>query len=236
MGESQYSFSLTTFTPSGKLLQIENALNAVNKRGKTALGICATNGVVICTSKKVAPLVDQTNYHKICNVTDSIGMVYAGMGPDYRVLLKRARKHAQGYYRKYQEPVPTEVLTRGTATVMQEFTQQGGVRPFGVSLLIAGYDDHGPQLFQADPSGAFFGWKATAIGDNFVNAKTFLERRYNEEMGLEDAINTALQTMREGFEGEMTEHNVEVGVISAADRKFRVLSPAEVRDYLDEAF
>ena len=236
MGESQYSFSLTTFTPSGKLLQIENALNAVNKRGKTALGICATNGVVICTSKKVQPLVDQANYHKICNVTDGIGMVYAGMGPDYRVLLKRARKHAQAYYRKYHEPVPTEVLTRGTATVMQEFTQQGGVRPFGVSLLIAGYDDHGPQLFQADPSGAFFGWKATAIGDNFVNAKTFLERRYNSDMGLEDAINTALQTMREGFEGEMTEHNVEVGVISAADRKFRVLSPAEVRDYLDEAF
>lgn len=117
---------------------------------------------------------------------------------------------------------------------MQEYTQAGGVRPFGVSLLIAGYDDDGPQLFQADPSGAYFGWKATAIGQDFVNAKTFLEKRYNDEIELEDAIHTALLTLKENFEGEMTEHNIEVGVIKA-DKKFRVLSTSEVRDYLDEA-
>ena len=117
----------------------------------------------------------------------------------------------------------------------QEFTQSGGVRPFGLSLLVAGYDDNGPQLFQVDPSGAYFGWKATvrplhppthppipsiqqriqtasfspthppnstqAIGKNHVNAKNFLEKRYNEEMELDDAVHTALLTLREGFEG-----------------------------------
>ena len=125
-------------------------------------------------------------------------------------------------------------LTREIATVMQEFTQSGGVRPFGVSLLIGGVDDDGPQLYQVDPSGAYFGWKATAIGKNFANAKTFLEKRYSEEMELEDAIHTALLTLREGFEGEMTKDNIEVGVIGE-DRKFRVLSPAEVADYFAEA-
>merc|ERR1719265_1210802 len=138
------------------------------------------------------------------------------------------------YKRQYQDQVPVRHLTRETAEVMQEFTLQGGVRPFGVSLLIAGYDDDGPQLFQADPSGAFFGWKATAIGKNFINAKTFLEKRYNEEMELEDAIHTALLTLREGFEGEMTSTNIEVGVIGE-DRKFKVLTPAQVKDYLEEA-
>ena len=68
-------------------------------------------------------------------------------------------------------------LVREIAAVMQEFTQSGGVRPFGVSLLIAGVDDvSGPQLFQVDPSGAYFGWRASAIGKNFTNAKTFLEK------------------------------------------------------------
>ena len=131
-----------------------------------------------------------------------------------------------------------------------------------------------------DPSGAYFGWKATAIGKNHVNAKNFLEKRYNEEMELDDAVHTALLTLREGFEGyglccvllpfprslpiwkrrnnmwgilapekqtlthssllpssshrEMNEHNIEIGIIGA-DRKFRILTPAEVKDYLDEA-
>jgi 20S proteasome subunit alpha 2 len=74
---------------------------------------------------------------------------------------------------------------------MQEFTQSGGVRPFGVSLLIAGVDDEGPQLYQVDPSGAYFGWRASAIGKNFTNAKTFLEKRYSEDMELEDTVRTS---------------------------------------------
>ena len=109
------------------------------------------------------------------------------------------------------------------------------MRPFGVSCLVAGYDDDGPQLFQVDPSGAAFGWKASAIGKNYINAKNFLERRYNEDMELDDAIHTALLTLRESYDGEMTENNIEVGIISAEDKTFRVLTPAEVKDFLDEA-
>ena len=86
--------------------------------------------------------------------------------------------------------------------------------------------------------GAYFGWKATAIGKNYVNAKNFLERRYNDDIELDDAIHVALLTMRESYEGEMTEHNIEVGIVSSTgDDKgiFRVLSPQEVKDYLEEA-
>ena len=310
MGEEGYSFSLTTFSPSGKLMQIEHALNAVSK-GMTSLGIrgtprasepptlhiapaltdaaahpvptlaplarCdsssphlllspspsytqhpsaplhapshgsspaapppliafpATNGVVIATEKRLpSMLIESDTFEKIAILNDSTGVVYSGMGPDFRVLVRKARKKAEAYRNKYKELQPTTQVCREIATVMQQFTQSGGVRPFGVSLLAAGYDHDGPQLMQIDPSGACFGWKATAVGKNFVNAKTFLEKRFNEEMELEDAIHTALLTLKEGFEGEMTEFNIEVGVVGE-DKKFRVLSASEVRDYLDEA-
>lgn len=89
-------------------------------------------------------------------------------------------------------------LTREIASTMQEFTQSGGVRPFGVSMLVAGYDEDGPQLYQVDPSGSYWAWKASAIGKNSVNAKTFLEKRYDPTMELEDAIHTAILTLKEG--------------------------------------
>lgn len=83
--------------------------------------------------------------------------------------------------------------------------------------------------------GAAFGWKATAIGKNYINAKNFLERRYHDDIELDDAVHIALLTLRESFEGEMNEYNIEVGIISKEDKVFRILTPAEVRDYLDEA-
>lgn len=156
------------------------------------------------------------------------------MGPDFRVLVQNARKEAQKYYLMYREIQPVSQIVKESALLMQEYTQSGGVRPFGVSCLVAGFDNEGPQLFQVDPSGAAFGWKATAIGKNYVNAKNFLERRYNDEMELDDAVHVALLTLRESYEGEMTENNIEVGIIGE-DRVFRILTPAEVRDYLDEA-
>ncbi|RUP46647.1 proteasome subunit alpha type-2-like protein [Jimgerdemannia flammicorona] len=119
-----------------------------------------------------------------------------------------------------------------------------GVRPFGVSLLIAGFDEvAGPSLYQVDPSGSYWAWKASAIGKNMINAKTFLEKRYNDDIELEDAVHTAILTLKEGFEGQMTESSIEIGIIGQAtvgiqganhtERPlFRRLSPSEVKDYL----
>eukprot|EP00382_Lankesteria_abbotti_P003894 CAMPEP_0113845884 /NCGR_PEP_ID=MMETSP0372-20130328/1000_1 /TAXON_ID=340204 /ORGANISM="Lankesteria abbotti" /LENGTH=236 /DNA_ID=CAMNT_0000814967 /DNA_START=104 /DNA_END=814 /DNA_ORIENTATION=+ /assembly_acc=CAM_ASM_000359 len=234
MGDDKYSFSLTTFNPSGKLVQIEYAINAVNTQGKTALGIKARNGVVLATEKKVSsPLVEESSLRKVENLTPNVGCVFAGMPGDFRVLLAKGRKEAQAYSRIFREDPPVRQLVRDVAAVMQEFTHSGGVRPFGISLLVAGYDENGPQLFQVDPSGAYFGWKASAIGREMQNAKTFLERRYHPEVELEDAIHTSILTLKEGFEGALTENNIEIGVIGE-DCKFRSLTPSEIKDYLGE--
>lgn len=230
---SEYSFSLTTFSPSGKLVQIEYALNAV-QAGGTSLAIKATNGVVLATEKKLASaLIDHTSLQKINVITDHIGLVYSGMGPDSRVLVKKGRKIAEQYFRVYKERMPVSQLVRELAAVMQEYTQSGGVRPFGVSLLVAGFDENGPHLYQVDPSGSYWAWKASAIGKNMINANTFLEKRYTNEMELEDAIHTAILTLKEGFDGQLTESNIEIGIVGS-DQTFRVLKPEEVKDYLEE--
>lgn len=170
-------------------------------------------------------------------------MVYSGMGPDYRVLVDKARKVSHtGYKRIYNEYPPTRILVQDVARVMQEATQSGGVRPYGVSLLIAGWDEGiepeseeaatteshpdekkapgktggvlkgGPMLYQVDPSGSYFPWKATAIGKSATSAKTFLEKRYTEGLELEDAVHIALLTLKETIEGEMNGETVEIGM------------------------
>ncbi|KAG6028557.1 putative proteasome subunit alpha type-2 [Claviceps sp. Clav32 group G5] len=270
----RYSFSLTTFSPSGKLVQIEYALNAVNQ-GITALGIKATNGIVLATEKKSSsPLADQSTVSKISNITPNIGAVYSGMGPDYRVLVDRARKVSHtGYKRIYNEYPPTRILVQDVARVMQEATQSAGVRPYGVSMLIAGWDDGiepddeaaavesgekkpntktggihkgGPMLYQVDPTGSYFPWKATAIGKSATKAKTFLEKRYSEELELEDAIHIALLTLKDNIEGEMNGDSIEIGIVGppaehllglegvegAVGPRFRKLTPQEIEDYL----
>ncbi|KAG8185708.1 hypothetical protein JTE90_003246 [Oedothorax gibbosus] len=230
MASERYSFSLTTFSPSGKLVQIEYALASV-ATGAPSVGIKASNGVVLATEKNYkSVLYEEHSIHKVEMITDHIGMVYSGMGPDYRLLVRRARKLAQQYYMRYGEPIPTNQLVQKVAYIMQEYTQSGGVRPFGVSLLIAGWDGGRPYLFQCDPSGAYFAWRATAMGKNYVNGKTFLEKRYSEELELEDAIHTAILTLKEGFEGQMTADNIEIGICNK--NGFKRLLPSEVKDYL----
>ena len=172
-----YNFSLPTVSRNGKLVQIEYALNAVNA-GTTSIGIKASNGVVLATEKKIpSVLIDDSTVVKTYVVSERIGLVFSGMSPDARVLVKRARKMAETYHLTFGEEIPVTQLVKQIAAVAQEFTHSGGVRPFGVSFLIAGYDGAVPKLYQIDPSAAFWPYKACAIGKNNANAKTFLEKR-----------------------------------------------------------
>ncbi len=180
------------------------------------------------------------------------------MGPDSRVLLSKGRKSAEKYKLKYGESMPVSQLTKvcvvcfslleeeeeeekksflkqkfqEVASVMQEYTQSGGVRPFGCSLLVAGFDHEGPRLYQVDPSGSYWPWKATALGKNGVNARTFLEKRYKEEDDIEDAVQLAILTLKEGFDGEITADNIEIGISTLGS--FRKLTSAEISEYLQQ--
>lgn len=205
--------------------------------------------MVLATEKKLSStLVDSSSQSKISRITKNIGTTYSGLGPDYRTLVDRARKgvHTK-YVRVYLEDPPTRILAQDVATIMQESTQSAGVRPFGVSLLIAGWDEGtqpeeedeekldeetgekkkvsrktggvlkgGPSLYQVDPSGSYFPWKATALGKGATSAKTFLEKRHTDSLELEDAIIIALLALKETIEGEMSGDNVEIGEFTIA--------------------
>lgn len=176
-------------------------------------------------------------------------MVYSGMGPDFRVLVDSARRSSHTNYKRiYNEYPPTKILVQEVAKTVQEATQSAGVRPYGVSLLVAGHDEsNGYELYQVDPSGSYFPWKATAIGKGSASAKTFLEKRWNKELELEDAIHIALLTLKETIEGEMNGNTVEISVVgSPADHmlgyqgdtdvegpRFRKLTAQEIDDRLD---
>nr|KAG5688327.1 hypothetical protein BaRGS_009959 [Batillaria attramentaria] len=197
------------------------------------MSFLATNGVVLATEKKQKSILyDEHSIHKVEPITKNIGIVYSGMGPDYRPASQSAQYTlVVQYQRVYSEQIPTAQLVQRVAAVMQEFTQSGGVRPFGVSLLMAGWDEdeQKPFLYQCDPSGAYFAWKATAMGKNHVNGKTFLEKRYSENLELEDAVHTAILALKESFEGQMTEDNIEIGICNSSG--FRRLEPSEIKDY-----
>ena len=127
------------------------------------------------------------------------------------------------------------MLCKQVADLFQEYTQSGGVRPFGIGMIVGGYDEEqGPQIFQIEASGTFYCWKATALGKGASEARTFLEKTYTDDIDIGDAVHTAIKALKNTFEGEMTENNVQIGVIREADRKFTLLSPDLVKDYLEE--
>ncbi|CAD2221076.1 Proteasome subunit, putative [Angomonas deanei] len=131
-----------------------------------------------------------------------------------------------------REPIPVGQLVRRISGLYQEFTQSGGVRPFGCSLLVSGVDANGYHLYQLDPSGSFLVWKATAIGKGSSESKAFLEKRYTNDIELEDAISTALLTLKESFDGKMTTENTQVGRV--VGDKFEIMSNDQLRDYLEQ--
>ena len=172
-------FSTTTFGESGELTQVRHALTAVGN-GETTIGIRAKNGIVIAAEKKLPTiLIDETSIHKVDNLCDYMGVTYSGIGPDFNTVLMKSRKDVQKYHAKYMDKITPFMVCKNVAELFQEYTQSGGVRPFGIGMIVGGWDEKtGPQIFQIEASGAFYCWKATALGKGADTAKGFLEKRY----------------------------------------------------------
>ncbi|KAG9391139.1 Proteasome, subunit alpha/beta [Carpediemonas membranifera] len=229
----RYSFSLTTFSPSGKLGQIDHALAAVNN-GSTSIGIKSHDGIVLVTERKLkSALIDKDSIKKVQILADNVGCVYSGIGADSAVLVRSGRKNGEVYRRQFGENPGVDTVAKDLTAKMQSYTQSGGVRPFGCSLLVGGVDPAGPSLWQVDPSGSSIRWKATAIGKNSRTCKTFLEKRVTPDLSLDDAVKIALLSLKEVFDGLLKAEHCEVGIISTEDGLFRKMTDAEVTEQLD---
>jgi proteasome alpha subunit len=228
-----YDRAITVFSPDGRLFQVEYAREAV-KRGTTSLGIRYKDGVVLCVDKRITSrLVEAKSIEKIFQIDENIGAATSGLVADARVLIDRARVEAQTNRVTYDEPIDIEILAKKMCDFKQLYTQHGGVRPFGIALLIAGVNDT-PRLFETDPSGALIEYKATAIGAGRATAMEIFEDKYREDMTKDEAIELALTVMNEVTEGRMTEETIEVAVIELETKEFRKLTPEEVKKYISK--
>merc|ERR1712224_1039632 len=153
------------------------------------------------------------------------------MGSDFRQIVRFARKKACTYKLNYNENIPVKQLAEIVGEEMQNATQRGGVRPYGISILIIGFDFRGANLFQVDPSGSYFSFKGCAIGRKSFNQRNFLEKRFKHNMNFYDVIQCGLLTMKENFEGEMLSNNIQIGVSNS--KGFTILKQHEVQDYID---
>ncbi|MCX9081153.1 MAG: archaeal proteasome endopeptidase complex subunit alpha [Candidatus Methanoperedens sp.] len=230
--QTGYDSAITVFSPDGRLFQVEYAREAV-KRGTTALGIKAKNGAVLLVDKRsTTRLVEMESIEKIFQIDDHIGVATSGLVADARVLVDFARVQAQLNKTTYSEPIGIETLAKEICDFKQSYTQSGGVRPFGTSLLIAGIEGDEMRIFETDPSGALLEYKATGIGSGRSEIMEFLEKKYTEDIDLDKAINLGLETLANVTESSLNELTIEIGIIELSTRKFRKLIPSEVKKYV----
>jgi proteasome alpha subunit len=230
-----YDRAITVFSPDGRLFQVEYAKEAV-KRGATAVGITAKDGVALVAFKSIhTKLVVPESLKKVFQVDSHICVTASGLIADARRLVDVARVDAQRHRITYNEMPSVESIARSVCDTMQVYTQYGGIRPFGVSLLIAGVDTMGPKLFEAEPSGAMTAYKADSIGANKKEVDDILEKNYKDTLTVEEAIKIALESIRTTQEEKLQSENVEISYIPSKTKKALTLSDKEVAKYLKGA-
>jgi len=227
-----YDRTSAIFSPDGHLLQVEYAEKTV-RLGSSSVGMIASDGVVIVVDKKIKDkLMVAESSAKIFEIDSHIGATGAGILSDARVLLERAQLMAQQHKVTYDSPVDTESLVKEIANVKQAYSQYGGARPFGVALLFAGIDqDDKKNVYVTDVTGNYFGYKATAIGENDEKIKEMLRKDYKESMSADECISLALDMFKRIFAKNFDISRFEVAYIKK-DRTFRRLVGDELKKFV----
>ncbi|MFC7046297.1 archaeal proteasome endopeptidase complex subunit alpha [Halobacteriaceae archaeon GCM10025711] len=232
--QQAYDRGITIFSPDGRLYQVEYAREAV-KRGTASIGIRANDGVVLAVDKRIrSPLMERTSVEKIHKADDHIGIASAGHVADARQLIDFARRDAQVNRLRYGEPIGVESLTKDVTDHIQQYTQVGGARPFGVALIIGGIENGEPRLYETDPSGTPYEWKALAIGADRSDIQTYLEENYSDDMDLDGAVKLALKALAEINDGVLSAKGVGMATVDAESKQFLELTDDEVSEYLTD--
>jgi len=221
-----YDHGITTFSPDGRLFQVEYARESV-KRGTTTVGLKFRDGVLLIVDKRIASrLIIPGSIEKVYKIDEHIGFATSGLVADARQLVDRARTECQVNRITYSSRIPVDVLTKKICDFKQSFTQYGGVRPFGTALLIAGHDDDGVHLYETDPSGAYQSYQAGAIGRGRNSVVEYFEKHWKEGMTMNAACKIGLEALRDSLDDELNLEAVEIAVVNSDG--YRLLSRDDV--------
>mgnify|MGYP000732999708 CR=1 FL=1 len=207
-----YDRAATMFAPDGHILQVEYAEKTI-RLGSASIGIvCKDSVVIVSDRRKKDSLIIEDSANKINEIDEHIISVSAGISSDARVLVEKARVLAQQHRVTYDSPPNTESIVREIADIKQQFTQYGGARPFGVSMMFAGFNEE-PVLYTTDITGSYLKFRANAIGENDEATKKLLREKYKEKMTTGEGVKLALEIFKEIQGEEFNINRFDIGIL-----------------------
>jgi len=230
MASRGYDMTPTMYSPDGRIYQVEYAMETV-KRGTIAIGICSKDGVLIAVEEKARTLQTADITQKIFQVDFHIGVAAAGYIPDARIQVDSARFFSQGTRMTYDESVEVATVAKHLADQSHQFTQYGGVRPNGVSLIIAGIDQKGESIYVTDPSGSYVQFAAVAIGAGADDANDFLEKHYNSDMSMDEIASLAIATINLKAEQNDQITDIKMAMVTNKTKVFEKISESDLKNY-----
>ncbi|MBN1502864.1 archaeal proteasome endopeptidase complex subunit alpha [Candidatus Woesearchaeota archaeon] len=227
-----YDRAITMFSPDGRLLQVEYAKKTV-RQGSTAIGMTCKDGVLLVTDKRIVDkLVVPESVEKVWQIDDHICATASGIISDARVLIERAQIKAQQHRVTYDSPIDTLSIVKDMCNLKQICTQSGGLRPFGVSLLIAGIDDNETKLFETDPTGIYFEYKATVIGEAEPEIEEILFKEYKESMSIDEGLKLGISAIKKTLNSNFNSDRIDAAYISIKDKRFERVSKNKITEIL----
>lgn len=234
MASRGYDMTPTMYSPDGRIYQVEYAIETV-KRGTLAIGISSKQGVIMAVEEKPRTLQTSNVTQKIFQVDYHIGVAAAGYIPDARVQVDGARFFSQGNRMTYDESVEVAAVAKHLADQAHQFTQYGGVRPNGVSMIIAGIDQKGESIYVTDPSGTYIQFSAIAIGAGSDDVNEFLEKHYKDDLSIEDAASLAIAAINLKADAKDVVNNIKMAKITTESKIFEKVSESDLQNYSQNA-
>lgn len=235
MFRNSYDNDSVTFSPQGRIFQVEYALEAI-KQGSAAVGLVSKTHAVLVALKRNAEELGSYQ-KKIIRIDGHLGLALAGLAPDARVLSNFMRQQSMSSRLIYNRPIPVARVVNAIADKAQINTQTYGRRPYGVGLLIAGVDETGPHLWEFQPSGMVLEYKGAAIGARSQSARTYLERNFEqfENVGVDELVAHGLAALRDSLaqDKSLTSANTSVAVVGIGE-EFKLYDGDAVSVWLDK--
>ena len=227
-----YDRAATMFSPEGTILQVEYAQKTV-RLGSSIIGMVCVDGVFIIADKRVKDkLVVQKSANKVYEIDSHIMAGAAGIVSDARVLIERAQLLAQQHRITYDSSIEPELIIKEISNIKQQFTQYGGARPFGVSLMVAGIRSKKPELYTSDITGNYFSYHANAIGENDEKIREKLRESYKPELNIKKGVKLALEIFKEIQGKSFDLERFETVYIKNEDAQLQRVNEAELKEFV----